>query len=66
MKKYSCCPSYAVIAVKLLQSGAQADVPELWEQVRRTFKENVGIEPARSEQGEVKLVEALFEEKELT
>jgi hypothetical protein len=53
--------TYAVIAFGLMHSDEQVNIPELWQKVRQTFTECVGTEPAKSEQGEIKLVTALFE-----
>jgi hypothetical protein len=57
--------AYAAIAIKLLLAGASQDIAVLWPAVRDFYHEITGEEAAGSEQGEVRLVVALFKEKQL-
>ena len=55
--------AYAVIAADLLAAGASAS--GLWSRVQSEFKRLTGDDSADSEQGEVRLVVALFRNQEL-
>lgn len=57
--------AYAVIAADLLEQGASPSAASLWPLVQARFSELTGEVPADSEQGEIKLVVALFCERQL-
>jgi hypothetical protein len=57
--------AYVVIAADLLEGGAPESLDSLWESVRAQYKMHTGEEPAESEQGEIRLVVALFRERQL-
>lgn len=57
--------AYAVIAVDLLQRGASQSASSLWPLVQARYTELTDEAPADSEQGEIKLVVALFCEGQL-
>ncbi len=52
--------AYAVIAAELMTGGAAPTVPSLWPRIRKRYEELTGEEAARSEQGEIRLVIALY------
>ena len=54
--------AYALIAVDLLQNGASRSAKSLWPLVQHRYMELTGTAAARSEQGEIRLVVALFGE----
>lgn len=58
--------AYAVIAADLLQGGAPRCATSLWPLVQARFTELTDVAPADSEQGEIKLVVALFCEGQLS
>lgn len=57
--------AYAVIAANLLQQGASPAVGGLWPLVQDHYRAETGHEPAGKDQGEIKLVVALFQEEQL-
>jgi hypothetical protein len=57
--------AYAVIAADLLAQGATTSLGELWPIVQAQYTAHTSDEPAGSEQGEVKMVIALFCEQQL-
>jgi hypothetical protein len=58
--------AYAVIAVELLRDGATRSPSSLWPLVQARYAELTHESPADSEQGEIRLVVALFCEQQLT
>ena len=54
--------AYVAIAVGLLKQGHSSDVSLLWSSVKSRYRDLTGKEPADREQGEIKLVAALFAE----
>ena len=53
------------LAANLLRQGKSPDVATLWPQVQAIYIEDTGDAPAESEQGEIRLVIALFLENQL-
>lgn len=58
--------AYAVVAADLLQCGGPRFATSLWPLVQARFTELTDVAPADSEQGEIKLVVALFCEGQLS
>jgi len=52
--------AYATIAIDLMNRGALTSAENLWPAVRSQYKTHTGQDAAISEQGEVRLVVALF------
>ena len=57
--------AYVVIAAELLEKGASPATKQLWPLVQARYQEYTGQEAADSEQGEIRLVVALFRERQL-
>jgi hypothetical protein len=51
--------AYAIIAVDLLADGSEYGTAQLWELVKRSYLAATGEAPASSEQGQIRLVQAL-------
>jgi hypothetical protein len=58
--------AYAVIAAELLARGATSNAKSLWSLVQTRYRDQTGQDPAHTEQGAIKLMIALFCEKQLT
>ncbi|HJT76852.1 MAG TPA: hypothetical protein VJ739_06580 [Gemmataceae bacterium] len=57
--------AYATIAADLLEQGESPAMDSLWPGVRDRYKKHTGEEAAEYEQGQIKLVAALFREHQL-
>ena len=57
--------AYAIIASDLLSQGSEVSLVKLWSEVRRRYRSETGHEAAVTEQGEIRVVLALFLDKQL-
>ncbi|MDQ9168810.1 hypothetical protein Q8A64_00130 [Oxalobacteraceae bacterium R-40] len=57
--------AYAAIAVELLTQGAPSQIGKLWPMVQAEYAKRTGHSPAGSEQGEIRLVAGLFQDRQI-
>jgi hypothetical protein len=54
--------TYAVLALQLLDNGANSRDPNIWDKVRSLYQQQLGEDAAQGEQGEIRLACILFDE----